>query len=106
MWLSLLIIIGMYLSSVMIIRIAGRNPVNVWDFIGLRLGFTIYSAWVNAALILNVGFAIKSAGWENTIFNEVTWGCIVLWVAFLVYGMLTLAEKNPLYGLIYIWVLY
>ena len=91
----------------MILRIVDRNPLNVWDFIGLRVAFTIYSAWVNAALILNVAFAFKSSGWKsNVIFTESTWGCIVLWVAFLIYGMVTLAEKNPLYGLIYIWVLF
>ena len=65
MWLSLIIIIGMYSTSIMIIRIAGRNPLNVWDFIGLRVAFTIYSAWVNAALILNVLFAFKSSGWKD-----------------------------------------
>jgi len=65
MWLSLIIIIGMYSTSIMIIRIACRNPLNVWDFIGLRVAFTIYSAWVNAALILNVLFAFKSSGWKD-----------------------------------------
>jgi hypothetical protein len=91
----------------MILRIADRNLLNVWDFIGLRVGFTIYSAWVNAATILNVAFSLKSSGWkDNVIFSESTWGCIVLWVALFIYAMVTLAEKNPLYGLIYIWVLF
>jgi len=49
----------------MILRIVDRNPLNVWDFIGLRVGFTIYTAWVNAATILNVAFSLKSSGWKD-----------------------------------------
>jgi len=87
-------------------KLANRNFLNFWDFLGLRIGFTIYTAWVLAATIIGVASFLKSAGLLNKIFAETTWTCILLWIAFIIYNVTTYVEKNPLFGAVFIWVLF
>jgi len=85
-----------------------RAKVNVVEFISLRMGFTIYTGWVTAATILNTTFFLKSVGMKegSSGFPETTWVCIIFYVALVIYILASLMERNPLYGAIYIWVLF
>jgi len=60
--------------------------------------------WVTVATILNVAFVLKSWGVKGDY--EVSVSVIMLWVALAVYIIFTLYERNPLFGLVYIWVLF
>jgi len=104
---SLAIIIGMLATQIFIMRHSTRSKVNIPEFIGLRIGFTIYSVWVTAATILNVTFFLKSLGFEepNAGFTEHVWTVIVLWVALVIYWACTFVERNPLYGFVLFWVI-
>ena len=85
-----------------------RAKVNAIEFISLRMGFTIYTGWVTAATILNTTFFLKSVGMKGASagFDETTWVCIVFYVALVVYILASFMERNPLYGAVYIWVLF
>lgn len=108
---GLAVIIGMLVTQIYVMRLTTRNKVNTWEFITLRCGFTIYSGWVTAATILNVTFFLKSLGLKNDEadkdagISEDTWSVIILWVALCVYILASFFERNPLYALVYIWVL-
>ena len=105
---ALIDIILMLGTQVFIMQKATRNKINVIEFISLRCGFTIYTGWVTAATILNTTFFLKSAGMKDPSagFGETTWTCIMFYIALVVYIIASFMERNPLYGGIYIWVLF
>ena len=37
--------------------------------------------------------------------NEQEWGVAIIWVAFVIYNVASIREKNPVYGLVYVWVI-
>lgn len=105
--ISLLVIIGMLTTQLFIMMQSVRSHLGLVGIISLRCGFSIYSGWVTAATILNASFVLKSLGLKDPSagWAESTWTIIILWVAFVIYATATFRERNPLFGLIYIWVL-
>ena len=98
---------AMLATNLYIMMVSTRNTTNIWEWIGLRGGFSIYSGWVTAATILNASFVLKSLGVNDTnvsFLNEEQFGVIILYVAFVIYNLASWIELNPLYGSIYIWV--
>ena len=104
--LSLLIILGMLATQIYIMKISTRNHLNNWEFVSLRIGFSIYTGWVTAATILNVCFVLKSHGFAdpNAYLSEAEWCPVILWVALAIYWYATYQERNPAYGIVFIWV--
>ena len=102
-------IVFLTVTTVQIMMISTRNKLTVTEIIGLRTGFSIYGGWLTAATILNFSIVLKDLGMrdesENMFLTEEIWTAIMLWVAFAVYLTVTLTEKNPLFGAIYVWVL-
>ena len=100
----------MLASSIYIMRKATRAKVNDSEIITLRVGFSIYSAWVMAATIVGITGLFKMAGFEdpNIPFglDEEQVAIGVLWIAFLIYNAIAFAERNPLFGAIFIWVIF
>ena len=88
-------------------RISLRRSLNVYEFIGLRVGFSIYSGWVTAATILNVAIFLKSVGVRDPdiSYSEESFAVVILCVAEVIYVATTVCENNPVYGVVYIWVL-
>jgi chromate transport protein ChrA len=83
-----------------------RDKVNVAELILVRCQLSIFVGWVTAATILNIAIVLKSViGLEGeSLENFLSW--TILAAAFVIYAGLVFHEKNPLYGLIYAWVLY
>lgn len=71
------------------------------------MGFSIYSGWVTAATILNVSILLKSLGMKDPdlAYSEESISVVILCVAEVIYLITTAVENNPLFGLVYIWVL-
>ena len=88
--------------------ICTRSKVNTIEWISLRCGFTIYAGWVTAATILNVTYMLKSFGVAdpNIPIDEETTAVIILWIALVIYNVATYLERNPLFGGIFIWVIF
>ena len=72
------------------------------EYLIITLGFSIYAGWVTAASILNVCFLLKSNGMDQ---NEQEWGIVIMWVAIVIYNVAAFREKNPVYGLVFLWVI-
>jgi len=86
-------------------RITTRNKLNNWEFISLRIGFSIYTGWVTAATILNAVFLLKSWGFKNPNagLSENEWCPVLSWIAMVIYMVATFMERNPVYGIIFLW---
>jgi len=98
---DILLLLG---TCIHIVKLTVRDHIpNTWELVSLRYGFSIYAGWVTAATILNLGFAAKSWGISGDWESKAT--CVVLWAAFGIYVLFSYSERNPMYGLIYIWVL-
>ena len=89
-------------SSVHMMQAAVREKCNVWEIIFIRVQASITAGWVTTASIVNAAIYLKTIGWNN---DEETWGLFILFVAFGIYSVASYQERNPLYGLIFIWVL-
>lgn len=107
--LGLIDIIAMLATNVYVMWLSTNDSVNVYEWIGIRGGFSIYSGWVTAATILNVAYFLKAAGLADP---NILWGLdeekitvAVLWVALVIYNLRAYWDRNPLYGSVFIWVI-
>jgi len=105
-----LVIAGILSTDLFMMMKSTRTPVNVYEWISMRGGFSIYSGWVSAATILNISYMLKSWGLvDGNIFwglDEESLGVAVLYVAWLIYNVAAYSERNPLYGSVLIYVIY
>ena len=86
---------------------ATRYEVNFWEWTFLRGGLTLYAGWLTAATILNVTATFKSFGFsEFSWYSEEQITITVLYVAFIIYTLASYLELNPLFGGVFIWVLF
>ena len=101
-------ILAMVATQMYMLMKITRAKCNMLEIFTLRIGFSLYTGWVTAASIINVTFFLKAVGMknQNAGFSETTWCVIVLYVALVIYVLASLMERNPLYGAVYIWVLF
>ena len=103
-------ICGMLASNLYIMMQSTRTNVDIFELISLRGGFSIYSGWVTAATILNATYVLQQLGVGDPDVpfgldeEQVTIG--VLWTAFAIYNVAAFAERNPLFGGVFIWVIF
>ena len=90
----------------MMMKTSRADSLNLWEYISMQIGFSIYSGWVTAATILNICNYFKSIGYADPKIDEEKVTIILLWIAALIYTTATFREKNPWYGLVFVWVLF
>lgn len=93
----------MDVSGFTILNLACSYQCNGWEILFLRCGFSIYVGWLTAATILNIGYFCKANGFQE---DQDKWAHIYLWFAFVFYNTVAYWTINPLYGLIFNWVLF
>lgn len=71
------------------------------EAISIRGGFTFYSAWLLVATILNITFWLKASGSKINL----AWSIATLYIVCCTYFTISLRLKNPLFSLVYFWVL-
>jgi len=105
---AFLIIASMTATQTFIMLKSTRAKCNIAEIIALRCGFTVYTGWVTAATIVNASNFLKLLGMKNPNagFDESTWTVIMLYVALIVYVLASFMERNPLFGAVYIWVVF
>ena len=96
--------LSFFVTGFRCLYLSHRDNVNVAEFITLRVQLSIFVGWVTAATILNIAIVLKTVLGLNK--GEETWSWIILVAAFVIYSGLVFLEKNPLYGLVYAWVLF
>lgn len=85
---SLVEIIMLLVSTVYMMMMSTRTSVNVWEWIFIRAGMSIYSGWLTAATILTASTTLQKLGMmdPNIIYgNEQQWTVLTLWIALAVY---------------------
>lgn len=105
-WLTLVLIAIMLYTLVMINQIFVMRRIYVrWaDRLLIKVTFSIYFAWVTIATALNVTVWLKSGlGWEGAPFSELTWGIIILFVAFFIVLLTFLKVANSYFAAVVIW---
>ena len=98
--------------------IADRNPAYWMEAITVRAPFSVYTGWLTAATILNTTFMFKSWGWGDVetipywawdfanfmnFIDEESWTIITVWIALVIYTVISWVERNPVYGGVFIW---
>ena len=104
--LSLFIIMAMLATNTILWVKSFSQTVNWWEWVSMRVGFSMYSGWVTAATVLNGFLMLKSFGAETLggAVTEEQLAIYVLWAVFAIYGLGTFIGNNPTYGSILIWV--
>ena len=70
----------------------------------VRRLIAIYLGWMSVALILNISTALKGAGLVNLLgLTELMWAMIVLVIGGGLAILVTQREREPLYGLVFVW---
>jgi hypothetical protein len=86
---------------------ADRMPVNGWELVLIRGSLSIYCGWLTAATILNITAMLKSFGFSGfEWYSEEAITITILYVAWLIYTLATYVDLNPLYGAVFIWVVF
>ena len=98
----------MLATAVYMMMVSTRTQVNWWEAVFIRGGMTIYSGWLTIATILNVTISLKFFGYADPDIpiSEQTLSIVMLYVAAFVYNLASYVELNPLYGSVFIWVIY
>jgi len=87
----------------------------------VRLPITIYTGWISSATILNTTYMLKSLGMNDPgrptsriasdllsfmmVMTEENYTFIIVWVAGLIYNLACWEERNPVYGMVFMWAL-
>jgi len=58
------IIFGLLTTGLAILQYTMYAPLNTYEIISLRAGFSIYIGWVTAASILNISYILYSSGMD------------------------------------------
>ena len=101
----------LFLSVVYVLTNTIKDDVTTSDHEGLytawlwvRRLITVYLGWMSVALILNISTALKEAGFVNLFgLTELMWAMIMLVVGGGLAILVTQREREPLYGLVFVW---
>ena len=107
--LSTLDIFAMLATAVYMMMVSTRSEVNGWEWVFVRSQLSIYSGWLTAASILNVVLMLKFFGVEDpdlTWLDEEQLSVGLLWIALGIYNLASYIELNPLFGAIFLWVIF
>lgn len=83
---------------------AKRAELNYWEMTSLMVGWSIYTAWVTAATILNMATALWTSGVRKPEVDEEAGAISMIVIALLVYMATTYVNGDPVYGLTFSWV--
>ena len=96
-------------TAVYMMMMSTRAELNVVEWILVRSQLSIYGGWLTAATILNVVLSLKYFGVEDPnipYLSEEQLSVGLLWVALVIYNIASYIELNPLFGGIFLWVVY
>ncbi len=89
-----------------LVRIADRlrlENFSAKEKILVKLPFSIYFGWISVATIANVTILLVSLGWDRFGLSEQFWTIVILLVGAAIGIIRTLYDRNPFYGLVFIW---
>ena len=101
--IAFLFMAGIEVTCLMIYYKANRAKLNTIEFFCIRICFSLYSGWVTGATIVSFATFLQALGMDQ---NQQTWAIIILSVAVFIYNLACFMEREPLFGVIYIWVIF
>lgn len=69
----------------------------------VRVPFSIYTAWISVATIVNVASALYASGWNGLGLSDALWTAIILMVGGLVAGYMALTYRDVPFVLVFAW---
>jgi len=107
-YVATVMITGMLVTAVLLMMAALKYQTNWIEWISMRVGWSMYAGWLTAATILMVTSSLQTFG--NGTYNAALFGLteeavtiFVLWAAFLIYGLASYTQRNPVYGFVFLW---
>lgn len=99
----------MLATAVYMMMVSTRASLNGWEWVFVRSQLSIYGGWLTAASILNVVLMLKFFGVQDpnlTWLDEEQLSVGLLWIAFGIYNLASYIELNPVFGAIFLWVVF
>jgi len=103
---ALLIIIGIMVTAQIMNAKSVRNKLSATEMIGFRFGMSIYTGWLTAACIVSFCTMLSAFGFTAAKgYNTPAFSVATLWIAMVVFGVITFLNRDPLYSAVYIWAI-
>lgn len=113
---STVIIVAMWWTTFVMMDQSTRYELNRVEVISMRIGFSLYCGWLTTATILNFIFIFEASKKqreqmqddEYQKYSELensTYSIIILYFAMCVYLAIMTYEKNPVFGIVFVWAL-
>ncbi len=102
-FISMILIVTLLFLLIKIADIINKQEFTTVEKISVYAPFTIYFGWVTIATIANIVTFLVSINWNGFNISPVIWTIIVLLVGTIIGLLRMFKDKNPLYGLVFVW---
>lgn len=87
------------------VQLHKESFVRLKDRIFLQLPFTLYLAWICVATIANISALLVAMEWNGAFLDPEGWTVVMMIVAALLAGKITLDYRAPFFSLVVMWAL-
>ncbi len=101
--LSVLLMAVLLISLIKIADILRKEKFATWDYVAIKLPFSIYFGWITVATIANITVFLVSLNWNGFGIADSVWMIIVLLVGVAIGIWRMLCDRNIAYGLVIVW---
>ncbi|MFW5780079.1 MAG: tryptophan-rich sensory protein [Bacillota bacterium] len=103
MWLSLALMLIIFISLLIIALEIKKHEMGLYDYIFINIPFFVYFAWATIATIANITTLLVSLGWNGWGIPDNIW-MIIVTVIGLAIGLFTIIRLRDIaYGIVFIW---
>lgn len=104
-WLSVVAMVGILVSLIRAYVVLGIGEFAVskrhrWM---AHIPFSIYTAWISVATVVNVASALYANGWSDFGLGDVAWTVIMLGVAGAIATLVVLQRGDGAFTLVFVW---
>jgi len=82
-----------------------RNKLSVTEMVGFRFGMSLYVGWLTAANIVSFFTLLRFYDLVSANDSTTWFSLAVLWIAAVVYAVITFCNRDPLYSAVYVWAI-
>jgi len=106
--IGLILLLVIWSTNIAMMAMADHAKVNWLEVLCIRLPISIYAGWTTAATVLNGIYVFKfypsALKFFTDIMLEEYWGVLILWCTFTLVNVISIEERNPMYGSVLVWV--
>lgn len=101
--LSVAIMVCLLVILTKIMQLLRTQKMSLGDYACIRVPFSVYLGWISVATIANITSWLVSIEWDGFGVPDATWMVIVLIVGALIGVIKSIANRDPVYGMVFIW---